>query len=159
LYKALLEQSADRAEFLSHLFARPRPAGLNERSTSEALFQAYAPIAPDSAMYKRALASVKERITHHGFTLSTEDWQSIEYVYSAFFTAGPDISYSFPGRGFGPRGMPSYAELMVETDGQGAHRSYLGSEENFRALKELEANNLVVPLVGDFAGPKAIRAV
>ena len=38
-------------------------------------------------------------------------------------------------------------------------RSYLATEANFRTLKEMEVNNLVVPLVGDFAGPKAIKAV
>ncbi len=31
LYKALMELSADRAEFLSRLFSRPRPAGLDPR--------------------------------------------------------------------------------------------------------------------------------
>ena len=35
----------------------------------------------------------------------------------------------------------------------------MATEANFRALKEIEVNNLIVPLVGDFAGPKAIRSV
>jgi len=38
-------------------------------------------------------------------------------------------------------------------------RSYMATEANFRALKDLEMNNLIVPVVGDFAGPKAIRSV
>jgi len=45
------------------------------------------------------------------------------------------------------------------TDGEGANRSYIGSEESFKVLQDLEKRNLVVPIVGDFAGPKAIRAV
>ena len=36
LYKALFELSADRAEFLSRLFSRPRAAGLTTDSTPEA---------------------------------------------------------------------------------------------------------------------------
>src|SRR5581483_2842188 len=36
---------------------------------------------------------------------------------------------------------------------------YLATEANYRALRDLEVANLVVPVVGDFAGPKAIRAV
>ena len=55
--------------------------------------------------------------------------------------------------------MPSYSELMAETDALGTHRSYLATEENYRALRELEMNNLIVPIVGDFAGEKALRAV
>jgi hypothetical protein len=48
---------------------------------------------------------------------------------------------------------------MQMTDGEGANRSYMGNEENFKILQELEKRNLIVPIVGDFAGPKAIRAV
>ena len=55
--------------------------------------------------------------------------------------------------------MPSYSELMIQTDREGLNRSYMSSEETFHALQEMEKKNLVVPLVGDFAGPKAIRAV
>src|SRR5207248_1256620 len=38
-------------------------------------------------------------------------------------------------------------------------RGYLVSEDSFKVMKELEAKNLLVPVVGNFAGPKAIRAV
>ena len=58
---------------------------------------------------------------------------------------------------------------MTATDncGVGAHcnpargtsRSYLATESNFAVMKTLETRNLVVPVVGDFGGPKAIRAI
>ena len=48
---------------------------------------------------------------------------------------------------------------MVQTDASGQGFSYLGSEEKFAFLKELERKNLVVPVVGNFSGPKALRAV
>ena len=38
LYKALFELSPNRSEFVSRLFSRKRPAGLNEKSTVAALF-------------------------------------------------------------------------------------------------------------------------
>jgi hypothetical protein len=162
LYKALLEQSADRAEFLSRLFSRPRPSGLDASSTVDALFQAFNAAAPDSALYQKNFAAVKDRLVRqHHFTLSQDDLRAIEYVYSAFFSGGPDLTYSFgTGRGqYGGRWMPTYGELMVESDGQGERRSYLANEENYRKLAEMERNNLIVPLVGDFGGDKAIRAV
>jgi hypothetical protein len=166
LYKSLIEMSGDRAEFLSRLFSRPRPAGLEANAGAPALFQAFTNTAPDSALFARNLTAVKEQlVTKHKFGLTTDDLRTIEYVYTAFFTAGPDLTYSFtmPGRGasmmFYGRRMPTYAELMMESDETGAQRSYLATEENYRTLRELERNNLVVPLVGDFAGDKAIRAV
>ena len=57
------------------------------------------------------------------------------------------------------RCMPMYAELMMENDGNGTQRSYLANEANYRVLRDLEKNNLIVPLVGDFAGDKALRSV
>ena len=48
---------------------------------------------------------------------------------------------------------------MVAEDGKGQNRSFLASEENFLVLKELHQKNLLVPVVGNFSGPKALRAV
>ncbi len=48
---------------------------------------------------------------------------------------------------------------MVATDGAGDARSYLAAEESFAIVKALQAKNLIVPVVGDFAGSKAVRAV
>ena len=44
----------------------------------------------------------------------------------------------------------TYADLMIADDGAGQFRSYLGSEENFAVLKDLETKNLLVPVIGDF---------
>jgi len=48
---------------------------------------------------------------------------------------------------------------MTQTDLQGRPHSYLASEENFQVLRDYETKNLIVPLVGDFAGDKALRSV
>jgi len=55
--------------------------------------------------------------------------------------------------------FPSYAEVITTTDPAGHNWSYLASEENYRSVRELQQKNLIVPLVGDFSGPKALRAV
>lgn len=161
MYKALIEASTDRADFVSRLFARPRPPGLDSTSTAEAIFVAFAPVPADIARYRSNFASIREILTkQHGFKLSEDDLSTIGMVYQAFVRAGPDITYNFNQRGgFGRGMMPSYAALQMETDSAGVPRSYLATEANFRTLKEFQRNNLLVPVVGDFAGPKAIRAV
>ena len=161
LYKALIELSADRAEFLSRLFSRPRPAGLGATSTVHALFEAYQRAAPKDELFHQNLQAVKDRlVVHHGFALTEDDLKRIETVFSVFYDGGPDLNYSFSPGGRGGFGwFPAYEELMTETDGAGGHRSYLAMEDSFRFLSELERNNLIIPLVGDFAGPKAIRSV
>jgi hypothetical protein len=54
---------------------------------------------------------------------------------------------------------PSYYALMISTDGRGKNWSYLANEKNYRRVREMQQKNLIVPVVGDFAGPKAIKAV
>jgi hypothetical protein len=162
MYKALIEQSNDRADFLARLFARPRPAGLDTATSADAILLAYQGVRPDTATMRSELASIVERLTRtHGFTLSVEDTAALGYVYRSFVTFGPDITYNSNQRmrAYGRGVMPSYAQIQLLADSSGMKRGYLASESTFRALREYENNNLIVPVVGDFAGPKAIRAV
>jgi len=161
MYKALIEMSSDRADFLSRLFSRKRPAGIGAQTTAEELFNAYEDIEADRQFFLDSLQAIQKQLEeHHHFKLSGEDKANVEYVFRSFYAGGPDLTYNgVGGGGFGRSRMPSYAELMQMTDGEGENRSYMGSEENFRVLQDLEKRNLIVPVVGDFAGTKAIRAV
>jgi hypothetical protein len=164
LYKSLIEQSKDRADFLSRLFSRPRPAGIDTTSSAGALFRAYRTVPADSAMFRKSLAGIKAHLVDQKkFALSVDDLAAIEYVLGAFYDAGPDLTYNYPrmtsAYSYGSRRMPTYEDLMVATDGLDQNRGYLGSEANFRILANLQKKNLLVPVVGDFGGPKALRAV
>jgi len=162
MYKALFELSETRADFISKLFARKRPDGLSEKSTAIELFDAYRQVRRDPDIQKQTLQAIKDLLVRtHKFELRPGDlsgFSSIEYVYSVFADAGPYLDYSTGGRGAGINN-PSYEDLMVADDGAGQRRSYLASEENYRFVREMERKNLIVPLVGDFSGPKTIRAV
>jgi hypothetical protein len=163
MYKAIVELSRDRADFLATLFSRPRPPGLDSTTSVNDLLFAFDSVAPDSAMFTRNFRLLIEHLTAtHRFGLTADDIAGIEYVHGAFFIDGPAITYSF-GRGNGGwrfgRAMPSYAELMIETDGAGVQRGYLANEMNFAALRAMHQRNLIVPIIGDFAGDKAVRAV
>jgi len=159
LYKALFELSSDRADFLSRLFSRKRPAGLTRKSTAAELFAAYEPAEPTDALYRQNLQAVVNCLTRkHHFALSDEDLQGIENIYHhAFYTGGPNLTYAMGGGDGGS--PPTYRELMQADDGTGLNRGYLANEENFAVLKNLESRNLLVPVVGNFGGPKAIRAI
>jgi len=149
MYKAIFEMARDRAEFVSMLFSRPRPDGLGPGATAAAMFAAFASVQGDEAVYGRNLAAIQSRLTKvHGMTLSARDREGIEYAYHAFFS-----------RGYRVRPSPTYAELMTATDRNGRPLGYLSTEANFLFLKDLQSKNLVVPVIGDFAGPKAIRAI
>ena len=159
MYKALFEMSKDRADFVSKLFSKKRPEGLSTKSTAGELFSAYGNAPSNEEIYKENLKAIQDHLTKtHGFPLSADDLDGIEYVYNSFFRFGPRINYGSSGRGGGGNNV-NYSSLMIATDEGGVSRSYLASEDNFNVLKSLETKNMVVPVVGNFAGPKAIRAV
>jgi hypothetical protein len=159
-YKALFEMSNDRAEFLSRLFSRPRPADLGSDSSAVVMFSALQEVLPDDALFAETLRTIKQRLTiDHGFALTTDDETTIGYILRAFFVGGPNLTYSGPRPVNGRSILPTYEELLTDSDSQGRPRSFVGSEENFLAVRQLHKNNLIVPIVADFAGPTAIRSV
>jgi hypothetical protein len=165
MYKALFELSSTRAEFVSLLFSRPIPEGLSAKSTAQELFNAFGSAATTESLYQVNFKRLIDHLTKtHKWALSEEDIDGIDYVYRNFQRFGPEINYgsSAGSGGFGGGrggGMVNYATLMAADDGQGVSRSYLANDTLFAVMRTLERHNLVVPVVGDFAGPKAIRAV
>lgn len=168
LYKSLFEMTTSRAEFLSKLFSRKQPDGLTASSSVPELMMAFDKVVPSEELYQANLKAVSEWLTKkHSFALHADDLPGIDYVYkTAFFNGGPQLTYNMAGRnarGGGGRGgggnMSTYAEIQSLDDGTGLNRGFLANEANWNAMKDFETRNLLVPVVGDFGGTKAIRAV
>ena len=161
LYKALFETSRTRPEFLARLFSRKQPSTLNAKSTLAEIFAAYHEVPPSDDLFRDNVKAVLDWLTvKHRFPLSDDDLKGIAYVYhDAFFRGGPNLNYGMSGGGLGGNNAPTYEQLMLAHDARGQNRGFLATEENFAFLKDLERRNLVVPVVGNFGGPKAIRAV
>jgi hypothetical protein len=159
MYKALFELSADRAEFVSRLLTKKRPVNLGPQSTAADLMNAYWDLTTsDDAAYKANLQAIDDQLVkRHGLPLSKDDLDGIEYVFHSFYWYGPAITYSSSANGT-TGGRTTWADLMMSNDGRG-NGSFLATEESFAFLKAFETRNLLVPVVGNFAGPKALRAV
>jgi hypothetical protein len=174
LYKALFELSKDRADFVSRLFSRKRPAGLTPQSNIEEIFSAIQMSPGSRELYEENLKAVIDHLTgKHGFPLTSGDRDGIQWALSNYYKFGPSISYgsslsagvppeivgasASAGRGF--NNMATYQILMVADDGSGLNRGYLANDENFNIVKDLETRNVIIPVVGDFAGNRAIRSV
>src|ERR1043166_2215352 len=92
MYKALFEMAADRADFLSLLLARPRPAGLDSTTSVRALWTAYWGVAPDTARATATMRRIDDRLTRqHGLRLDSTDASLLRYVYASFVNFGPRI--------------------------------------------------------------------
>jgi hypothetical protein len=159
MYKALFELSRDRADFVSRLLSRPRPDGLTSRSTAGEIFTAFAGVNPSERMLNATLADIRHQLTTvRKFPLTGDDLMRVEAIFRVFYLAGTKIQYS-PYGSFGGTTQPTYAELMAATDEAGEPRSFLASDALFDVMRDLERRNLLIPLVGDFAGPKTVRAI
>lgn len=160
LYKALFETTTTRAEFVGRLFgrtpARPVPPGATAAELMDAFLQG--PSIGDTAFAANLDAVLTYLTKTRQLPLDADDRAGIDYVYRHFHQFGPAIHYtsSINGR----RAASSYANLMASVDRlTRTERTYLASDANFAVVKALHQKNLIVPLVGNFAGPKAIRAV
>jgi hypothetical protein len=168
MYKAVFELSSDRADFLARLFSKVRPPGVGPKSTAVELFTAFDRVSMSVERYKERyqqnVQEIRDHLTKkHRFALTQSDLDHLEGIYFAFFWEGPSLRYSMSPTGLtGARfvsNFPTYEEMMMQTDWDGQARSYLASEDNFRFIKGLQERNLIVPVVGNFAGGKALRAV
>ena len=156
-YKAIFAMSSNRLEFLSVLVSREVPrskpgpsleqivAAVEQAPTSEKLFQ-------------KNLSTVKSLLTEkYRLKLSSADLDKIEYVYRTFWQEGLELRFSSIGRN-NAANYPTFQDMLLETDRQGRQQSYLSSEELFQELKKFEAENRLIPIVGDFAGAHAFKA-
>jgi hypothetical protein len=187
MYKALFELSSNRVEFISRLFSIPPPSSLTTTSTVAQIFAAYQEAPSSLTLYTQNLIAISNQLVRvHGFGLASNDYRGIEYVFSRMYTNGPNLRYELTtgttnrrgttgrgagtgrgaanrgtgNRGTGNRGgLPTYAGLMVSADETGRQWSYLASEDSYRFLKDFETRNLLVPVVGNFGGSKALRDV
>lgn len=158
LYKALFELSLDRSEFVSRLFSREKPSGLGEGSSAQELFAKYASAPASAERLEATKRTVRYHLLeNHAFAVSAEDLAWIDRALTHFFSAGPEVRYASPAVDTASR--PSYRSLMTMPDVKGTARSYLASERSFAFVKRMHARNMIVPVVGDFSGPTALRRI
>ena len=160
MYKAIFELSPTRSDFVSRLFSIKTTDKVPTTARATSLFLAIDGLKGDKTYYTQNLAAIKDNLARHRFTLSAEDLEKVAYIYDVFFRAGPAIDYTFASAF--PQGMvpaPNYIQAMTDTDADKKAWSFLATEENYQFVREMHLRNAIIPLVGDFAGTKAIRSV
>jgi len=163
MYKAIFELAADRPSFLSILFSRSRPKGLKDTATPRELMEAYKTVGANAELAKRNRAAIKDVLVKgHGFPLSAEDLETLEHIHHIFELYGPQVGYGSNLSTVDFTGGSTNANfwtILTTGDEYGLNQTLLASEDRFRIVKDMEAKNLIVPVVGDFGGNKALRAV
>jgi hypothetical protein len=160
LFKSLFSLSRNRIEYLCLLFGKSPPpdtAGWGSRSVDD-LLRYIDGARADSSTAAKTRARVLERAGKSGIALSAADLHTIGLFHLAFVLQGPSLRFTSFGRAPQPY-YPDLRRLLRETDRAGRQASYVANEADFQYVKSLEDRNLVVPVVGDFAGGKALPAL
>jgi hypothetical protein len=159
MYKAIFELSANRADFISLLFSKPRPPGVADTATAFQTWQAFWYIPTDTARFGPNVRRLLDHLTRkHGFPFTGYDSSLFITTYEAFYRSGPNI-VSNGSAASSDQSSNTLGNLTSAVDASGVERSFLASDGAYQAVRQLHAKNLVVPIVGDFAGVKALRAI
>jgi len=157
-YKALFSLASDRTDYVALLVSR-EPPRVKPDAKLEEILEAVRNSPSSERLFLKNLAAVKTVLTQtYKLKLSPDDLSKIEYVYRTFWNENLELRFSSIGRGNASM-YPTLEEMLLETDRQGRPQSYLSSEELFQWLKAFEAQNRLIPIVGDFAGPHALQTV
>ncbi|QQS47458.1 MAG: hypothetical protein IPM66_02010 [Acidobacteriota bacterium] len=160
MYKAIFHNSPDRVQFLSKLFSRPLTG--NKAPTGESQLNdmlAYINRTPtDDKVFSSNMDELIRTIEKDfKFPLNENDRKSIEYVYRSFHHDGLEISYRMDG--YWGSNFPTFREIIEQTDQHGRQGNFLASNEDYQFVRDLHRKNLIIPVVGNFAGARALAAV
>jgi hypothetical protein len=160
MFKAIFQLAPDRVHYLSLLLSKPLPKDNSpaaDASVSETL--AFIQKTPaDERAYSTNLATIRKAIREDFQVQLTEaDQASLDYVYSNFRNDGLDIAYRMDGMRGG--WFPTLKELIEQPDQHGKLGNFLASKDDYDFVREMHRRNLIIPVVGDFAGKKALASI
>ena len=160
MYKAVFHLAPDRVRFLSVLFCKPLEKGKSPSADApiNEILDFFEKTSADEAAFTTNLAAIRKAIqTDFQFPLSERDSASLEYVYRSFRNEGLTISYRMENSGNSY--FPTLKDIVVETDLNGKQGNFLATNEDYKFVRDLQQKNLIIPVVGDFGGKKAIASV
>ena len=159
-FKALFHLAPTRIEYLSLLFGRPAPDDPDTWASRpvEALLSAIEEVPPDQTRLARTRDRIERYLADLGVGLRSDDFATIARMHQTFIDQGPTLRFTTFGRPPRPC-YPTYWDLLVARDLTGRQASYLATEEDFGWVRRLHERNLIIPVVGDLAGPYALRRI
>jgi hypothetical protein len=160
LFKSLFGLARTRVEYLAMLLGRPVPADLDNWRTApiDRLVAHVDGPSLDAGALAALRAKVDEAVARIAVPLSREDRATVDRFHRRFIDAGAGLRFQSTGRP--PQShYPTYRDLLLERDPAGQYANYLASEDHFQFLKSLQQRNLVIPVVGDLSGPRALAAI
>jgi len=160
LFKALFTLSGTRVEYLAALVGRPVPADVQDWRTApiERIVVQMARPPLDARGVDALRERVDQAIGRMGVKLSREDRETIDRFHRRFIESGVGLKFQSTGRP--PQShYPSFEELLLGRDPSGEPANYLASDDRYQTVRRMQQDDLIVPVVGDLGGPRAVAAI
>jgi hypothetical protein len=158
LLNDLLVESKTPMAYLCRLFSRRCPAEAPKGGFEE-MVAAVEGSEPDEELFEKNLASVFENVEKRlEFSLDAKDENVLEFTYRSFFDEQLDLRFKSHGRPPMPY-HPTYRTLLLARGPDGEPSHFLSRPEDFDHVRRLAREGRLVPVVGDFAGSHALRAI
>ena len=160
-FKALFAEAPTRVGYLCLLVGRPTPDH-PERwadATIDAIVAYLDGAKPlpeaEQQQTQRRLETVMKSF---GVPLAPAELETIAKARARFVQVGLDLKFQARGQPLRDY-YPTLRTLLREDDRAGHQLSFLASEPAFQFVRGLQARNLIVPVVGDVSGARAMRAI
>ena len=160
LFKSLFALSRNRLEYLCLLLGKPFPPDADQWSGRSigSIIEYLEKTPTESTTVAAAREASNARIAGFRIPLDARDRSMIDRYRSQFVAEGLETRYSSLGRN-NRMDYPSFAQLIVATDRSGRAIGYLADEEAFQFVRSMQLRDRIVPVVGNVAGDKAVRAI
>jgi hypothetical protein len=97
-------------------------------------------------------------VRRYGVPLTPNDIETLTRFHTTFVREGLELRFTSFNRAPRPY-YPTLRQLIRERDLSGRQAGYLALEKDFQFVKELHAAGRVIPVIGDFAGTKALPGI
>jgi hypothetical protein len=157
LLNALLARSDSPFAYLCRLFSRKCPEDAD--SGFDQWFAAFESASPDDDLFAENLDAVIRHIEGNlGFPLDANDRRVLELTYRSFFDEQLELRFKSHGRPPMPY-HPTYRTLLLAEDEERNRAHFLSRAGDYAHVRKLAREGRLVPVVGDFAGAHALKAI
>lgn len=161
LYKAAFELAASREDFVALVLGRELAPSGGPASTLDEVLSRVDAAKPTPEGFARVHTKLVAAVRAKG-PLDAGDDEKLRAMHETFFKKGLELRFEMkPSSG---RTYPTLRELLSAPAPEGSAggdelRGFLASEASFRFVQAMQRDDRVVPVVGDFVGPKALAGV
>ena len=156
-FKFLFEECATPQQWLAALLSRSYDANWCTKTLPQwldALQQA-----PPDPRARQLEIRFKRRLVAMNIDIRRREWGFLHKMRHEFAANGLDLRFVYRIPAAGQPVFPSFREVLLSQDSRQQYRNFLATPEAYHRVRTMQLQNRVIPVVGDFAGSRALSQI